>query len=132
MRIVDCTVNATGGNGIAVLHCDGALTGNTITGSGDNGLYCVDNAELLIAATRSAIPAMAACVSGRASSATTASIVTDNVIEDIAARAGGTGQNGNAVNVFRAANVIVRNNMIRRCALLGGARQRSLEHPGHR
>jgi len=34
----------------------------------------------------------------------------------IEARGGGTGQNGNAVNVFRAADVIVRNNMIRRCA----------------
>ncbi len=44
------------------------------------------------------------------------SIVADNTIEDIEARAGGTGENGNAINVFRAADVIVRNNIIRRAA----------------
>ncbi len=44
------------------------------------------------------------------------SVVADNTIEDTAARAGGTGENGNAINVFRAANVIVRNNIIRRAA----------------
>src|SRR5262249_57665817 len=44
------------------------------------------------------------------------SIVADNRIEDTHSRAGGDGQNGNAVNVFRAANVIVRNNVIRRAA----------------
>ena len=39
-------------------------------------------------------------------------LVVDNRIEDIAARAGGSGQNGNAINVFRAGNVIVRGNRI--------------------
>ncbi len=43
-------------------------------------------------------------------------IVTDNRIESIDNRSGGSGQNGNAVNVFRAANVIVRGNRIRNCA----------------
>ena len=44
------------------------------------------------------------------------SIVAGNTIEDTEARGGGTGQNGNAVNVFRAAGVIVRGNTIRRAA----------------
>ena len=40
----------------------------------------------------------------------------DNRIEDIDNRAGGSGQYGNAINVFRAGNVIVRGNRIRNCA----------------
>jgi uncharacterized secreted repeat protein (TIGR03808 family) len=42
--------------------------------------------------------------------------VVDNRIEDIENRSGGSGQYGNAVNVFRAGNVIVRGNRIRNCA----------------
>ena len=43
-------------------------------------------------------------------------IVTDNRIEAIDNRAGGSGQYGNAINVFRAGNVIVRGNRIDNCA----------------
>ena len=40
----------------------------------------------------------------------------DNRIEDTAAQNGGSGQNGNAINVFRAHNVTVRGNRIRNAA----------------
>jgi len=41
--------------------------------------------------------------------------VTDNRIEDIKAGPGGSGQYGNAINAFRAGNVIVRGNRIKNC-----------------
>ena len=43
-------------------------------------------------------------------------LVLDNRIEDIANVCGGSGQYGNAINVFRAGNVIVRGNRISRAA----------------
>jgi uncharacterized secreted repeat protein (TIGR03808 family) len=43
-------------------------------------------------------------------------IVTSNRIERIAAKSGGSGQNGNGVNVFRAGSVLVTNNRIADCA----------------
>ncbi|WP_204311159.1 right-handed parallel beta-helix repeat-containing protein, partial [Klebsiella michiganensis] len=43
-------------------------------------------------------------------------MVEGNRIEDIAARDGGSGQNGNAINVYRAGNVTVSGNKIRGCA----------------
>ena len=43
-------------------------------------------------------------------------IVASNRIERIAAKSGGSGQNGNAVNVFRAGSVIVSGNRIADCA----------------
>ena len=46
-------------------------------------------------------------------------IVVDNRIENIKAGPGGTGQYGNAINAFRANNVIVRGNRIRDCDYSG-------------
>jgi uncharacterized secreted repeat protein (TIGR03808 family) len=43
-------------------------------------------------------------------------IVASNRIERIAAKSGGSGQNGNAINVFRAGSVIVSGNRIADCA----------------
>jgi uncharacterized secreted repeat protein (TIGR03808 family) len=43
-------------------------------------------------------------------------IIADNRIERINNRSGGSGQYGNAINVFRAGNVIVRGNRIDNCA----------------
>ena len=43
-------------------------------------------------------------------------IVTHNRIERVRAKSGGSGQNGNAINVFRAGNVIVSGNSITDCA----------------
>lgn len=115
-RIDDCSVNAAGGNAIALEHCDGSVTGNAITGAGDNGLYCVDNAGLIISANTIRGSGNGGIRVWQSMKRHDGSLVADNIIEDTAARSGGTGENGNAINVFRAADVIVRNNMIRRCA----------------
>ena len=59
-------------------------------------------------------------------------LVSDNRIEDIKAGPGGSGQYGNAINAFRAGNVIVRGNRIRNCDYSGGARQLRVQHPDRR
>jgi uncharacterized secreted repeat protein (TIGR03808 family) len=43
-------------------------------------------------------------------------IVTGNVIDEVEARNGGSGQNGNGINIYRSGNVIVANNRVTRCA----------------
>lgn len=43
-------------------------------------------------------------------------IVSDNRIERIAAKSGGSGQNGNGINVFRAGSVLISGNRIADCA----------------
>jgi len=45
-----------------------------------------------------------------------ATIVAANRIERIAAKSGGSGQNGNAINVFRAGSVLISGNRIADCA----------------
>ena len=116
IRIADCTVTNTGGNGITVERCDGSITANTVTGVADNALFCVDNNALVITANVIRNSGNGGIRVWQSSKRHDGSVVADNTIEDTAARAGGTGENGNAINIFRAANVIVRNNIIRRAA----------------
>jgi uncharacterized secreted repeat protein (TIGR03808 family) len=116
IRIADCSFERVGGNAIVLERCDGHVIGNTINSAGDNALYCNDNNGLVISSN-----AIRNCGNGgirvwQSVKRHDGSLIADNTIEDTDARAGGTGENGNAINVFRAADVIVRNNMIRRAA----------------
>jgi uncharacterized secreted repeat protein (TIGR03808 family) len=116
IRIVDCTIIGAGGNGIALERCDGSVTGSAIAGADNNALFCVDNTGLIISANVIRNSGNGGIRIWQSVKRHDGSIVADNTIEDTAARSGGTGENGNAINVFRAADVIVRNNMIRRAA----------------
>jgi uncharacterized secreted repeat protein (TIGR03808 family) len=116
LRISDCAVLNANGNAIALAGCDGDISRNTIVGAADNALYCVDSKGLVISANTIRGAGNGGIRVWQSVKRHDGTIVADNTIEDIESRGGGTGQNGNAVNVFRAADVIVRNNMIRRCA----------------
>ena len=116
IRIADCAVTNAGGNGITVERCDGSITANTFTGVADNALFCLDNSALVITANIIRNSGNGGIRVWQSSKRRDGSVVADNTIEDTAARAGGTGENGNAINVFRAADVIVCNNIIRRAA----------------
>ena len=116
VRIVDCTIMDAGGNGIALERCDGSITASAITGARNNALFCVDNTGLFISANTIRNSGNGGIRVWQSVKRHDGSIVADNTIEDTAARDGGTGENGNAINIFRAADVIVRNNMIRRAA----------------
>jgi uncharacterized secreted repeat protein (TIGR03808 family) len=116
VRIVDCTIIDAGGNGIALERCEGSVTATTIAGAGDNALFCVDNSGLIISGNIIRNSGNGGIRVWQSVKRHDGSTIADNTIEDTAARAGGTGENGNAINIFRAADVIVRNNMIRRAA----------------
>ena len=116
VRIADCTIIDAGGNGIALERCDGSVTANTITNADNNALFCVDNTGLVISANTIRNSGNGGIRVWQSVKRHDGSIIADNTIEDTAARSGGTGENGNAINMFRAADVIVRNNMIRRAA----------------
>ncbi len=116
VRIADCIIIDAGGNGITLERCDGSVTANTITNADNNALFCVDNSGLIISANTIRNSGNGGIRVWQSVKRHDGRIVADNTIEDTAARSGGTGENGNAINVFRAADVIVRNNMIRRAA----------------
>ena len=116
IKIADCEILAAGGTAIACTAIDGEIVDTLITDSADVAIHSFDARALLIARNTITGAGNNGIQVWRGKPGDDGTIVTDNRIEAIENRSGGSGQYGNAVNVFRAANVIVRGNRIRNCA----------------
>jgi uncharacterized secreted repeat protein (TIGR03808 family) len=115
LRIADCEITGSGGNGIWLENCSGDISGNTISKIAVTGITSFDAQGLLV--SRNTI--LGTNDNGieilRTAIGADGTLVLDNRIENIKAGPGGSGQYGNAINAFRAGNVIVRGNRIRDC-----------------
>ena len=115
VRITDCEITASGGNGIWLEQISGDISGNILAKIATTAVVSFDARGLIVFRNT---------ISGtndngieilRTAIGDDGTIVADNRIEDIKAGPGGSGQYGNAINAFRAGNVIVRGNRIRNC-----------------
>ena len=95
---------------------EGEITGTTITGALGAAIFSLDARGLTIARNTIRNAGNNGIQVWRSQAGDDGTQVIDNRIEDTAAQAGGSGQNGNAINVFRAHNVTVRGNRIRNAA----------------
>jgi hypothetical protein len=82
----------------------------------DAAIHVLDSNGLLIARNRISVAGNNGIQVWRSMEGDDGSMVVDNRIDKVANRAGGSGQYGNGINVFRAANVLVRGNRINSCA----------------
>lgn len=96
--------------------CGGRIAENRISGAALAGLYAVDSKALSIAQNNVTDCGNGGILVHRWAKAGDGTIVSGNRISRIRADAGGTGQNGNGINVFRADNVLVTGNHISDCA----------------
>ena len=105
------------GNGIALENCSGRLTNLEVAGFEAAAIFARNSRDLVIRDCR-----VARCgnggilVWGEGDERLDGTIVSGNHIGDIEARGGGSGQNGNGINVFKANGVIVSDNVIQNCA----------------
>jgi uncharacterized secreted repeat protein (TIGR03808 family) len=115
IRITDCEITSSGGNGIWLENVSGDVSGNIFTNIAVTGITSFDSQGLMV--SRNTI--LGTNDNGieilRTAIGDDGTLVLDNRIEDIKAGPGGSGQYGNAINAFRAGNVIVRGNRIRNC-----------------
>ncbi|MDE2332822.1 MAG: TIGR03808 family TAT-translocated repetitive protein [Bradyrhizobium sp.] len=115
IRIVDCEISDSGGAGIWFEEVSGDISGNTITNTASTAFVSFDARGLqvarntIIGTNDNGIEILRNAIGDDGTQ------VVDNRIEDIKAGPGGSGQYGNAINAFRAGNVIVRGNRIRNC-----------------
>ena len=116
MRIADCELSNAGGTGILCIAASGEISGTEFLDSADVALHSLDARGLVF--TRNVITGAGntGIQIWRSKPGDDGTIVSDNRVEKIDNASGGSGQYGNAVNVFRAGNVIVRGNRIRNCA----------------
>ncbi|SMH41961.1 TIGR03808 family TAT-translocated repetitive protein [Mesorhizobium australicum] len=112
----NCRVVGSSKNGLALERVSGRIERSEISGAADAGIWSVEAGRLQITGNTVADCGNGGILVHRWQPAEDGTIVTGNRVERILARAGGTGQNGNGINVFRAGNVIVSGNQIADCA----------------
>jgi uncharacterized secreted repeat protein (TIGR03808 family) len=115
IRITDCEIAGSGGNGIWFENISGDVSGNIITNTAATAILSFDAQGLLVSRNTIQGTNDNGIEILRTTIGDDGTQVLDNRIEDIKAGPGGSGQYGNAINAFRAGNVIVRGNRIRNC-----------------
>jgi uncharacterized secreted repeat protein (TIGR03808 family) len=115
LRIADCEIVGSGASGIWLEKSGGVISGNVLTNIALTGIVSFDAVGLtitqnvIIDTNNNGIEIL------RTSLGDDGTIVTGNRIENIRAGLGGSGQYGNAINAYRAGNVIVSGNRIKDC-----------------
>ncbi len=116
LRIANCEIVNAGRNAIALASIEGEVTATTITAAADAAIWSVDARGLRISGNTIRGAGNGGILVWRSTPGDDGTLIVDNRIEDITNKAGGSGEWGNAINVFRADNVIVRGNRIRSAA----------------
>lgn len=110
-------IDVSTANAIMLERCSGVVTGCRITGAAKAGIFSLD-AEGGMEISHNHLSAIGnnGILVWRSATGEDGTVVAMNRIERIAAGDGGTGQNGNGINVFRAGGVSVAHNRITDCA----------------
>jgi uncharacterized secreted repeat protein (TIGR03808 family) len=115
IRITDCEITGSGGNAVWFDNVSGDISGNIITDTATTAIVSFDAQGLSVSRNTIQNTNDNGIEILRTAIGDDGTLVADNRIEDIKAGPGGSGQYGNAINAFRAGNVIVRGNRIRNC-----------------
>jgi uncharacterized secreted repeat protein (TIGR03808 family) len=116
VRLRHLTLSRSPANGISLASCAGSVTDCTVTNALQAAVRSVDAAGLEITHNDIADCGNNGIQVWRSEPGEDGSMVTGNRIVRIRADSGGTGENGNGVNVFRAGSVLVSGNRITDCA----------------
>jgi uncharacterized secreted repeat protein (TIGR03808 family) len=116
LTIDNCQVIGSSKSALALERASGRIINSDISAAADAGIYSVEGKGLSITGTRVADCGNGGILVHRWQVAEDGTIVSGNRVERILAKDGGTGQNGNGINVFRAGGVIVQGNSVSDCA----------------
>jgi uncharacterized secreted repeat protein (TIGR03808 family) len=111
-----CEIRRSSKAGVALDRSAGRIERISVTGAHDAGIRAIESAGLAIVDNTVTDCGNGGILVWRWSEGEDGTIVTGNRVERIAAKAGGTGENGNGINVFRADGVIIANNRVTDCA----------------
>lgn len=103
-------------NGISLIGCGGTVRDVRIDEVAQTGLFALDGNRLLVEACTVETCANNGIQIWQSAPREDGSLVINNRIAKIRTDDGGSGQNGNGINVFRAGNVTVQGNHITDCA----------------
>ncbi|WP_051321169.1 TIGR03808 family TAT-translocated repetitive protein [Rhizobium mesoamericanum] len=116
VMIDNCEIAGSRKHAVQLERCGGRIERSRISGAGQSGIYAVESDGLSITDNDVSDCGNGGILVHRWTKAADNSVVDGNRIYRIKANDGGTGQNGNGINIFRADNVMVANNHVSDCA----------------
>jgi uncharacterized secreted repeat protein (TIGR03808 family) len=119
LRIEDCSFIGSPFTGVSVEGCSGRIRDCNFHKLQNYGLFAIDSAGLEISSNTLSDIGNNGIMVWRSEIGEDGSQVFGNRISHIRADAGGSGQNGNGINIFRAGNVMTSNNHVSDVAFSG-------------
>ncbi len=116
VNLDNCVVMNSARGGIALDRCSGRVSRTTVSAVRDAGIRTVESRGMALTDNLVTDCGNGGILVHRWAEGEDGTIVSGNRVARIGAAAGGTGQNGNGINVFRAHGVMVTNNHITDCA----------------
>lgn len=114
--IENCGFTNSKANGLRLEGCSGRVSGNEFSGIAQTALFARDSKGLEISANHVRDIGNNGIQVWTSEQREDGTMICNNRVERISAKDGGTGENGNGINIYRAANVIVSGNRISDCA----------------
>lgn len=115
IRLTDLDICNSIGIGLSLIACGGRISGVGISHVLDAGLKSLDSVGLDITGNTVTECANNGILVWRSKAEEDGSVISGNRVSKIRNSAGGTGQYGNGINVFRAGSVLVSGNRISDC-----------------
>ncbi len=116
LRLEGCQISGSSKHALWAERCGGVISRNEITGAADAAIFAVQGAGLTIERNDISDCGNGGILVHRWTKGPDNSIVRANRISRILAKKGGTGENGNGINIFRADGVTVSDNHVAECA----------------
>ena len=115
LTIDNCSFKRSQKAGLTVTSCGGSITRNHLSNCGQTGIFSMNSEGLDISGNTVEDMGNNGILVWTSEPKEDGSRVTNNFIRRIAGKDGGTGENGNGINVYRAGGVIVSGNRITDC-----------------
>jgi uncharacterized secreted repeat protein (TIGR03808 family) len=116
LAIEACEFLGSATSGLALFNSAGRVTGCRVGFVAQTGIFCFDSRGVEVSSNHVHDIGNNGIQIWRSDKGEDGAIVTGNRVERIAANDGGTGQNGNGINVWKAGNVLIANNRVSDCA----------------
>jgi uncharacterized secreted repeat protein (TIGR03808 family) len=112
VTIENCEIQGSSKTAVSLQRCGGRIERNRLSGAADYALYAVESHDLSVTGNHVFDCGNGGILIHRWQKGRDGTIVSGNRIARMGATRGGTGEYGNAINIFRADDVMVTNNHI--------------------
>lgn len=116
LAIDGCSFTNSKASGLRLEGCSGRVTGNNFSDIAQTALFARDSKGLEISGNHVRDIGNNGIQVWASEPTEDGTIVCNNRVERISAKDGGTGQNGNGINIYKAGNVTVSGNRVSDCA----------------